>query len=66
MKDAEKLGQIYLTLVEQSADLFVIMERHPDLIQVKEHLHDAIQRLSKIAHEIHEDAEKLKKEENNG
>jgi len=29
MKDAEKLGQIYLTLVEQSADLFVIMERHP-------------------------------------
>jgi len=65
MKDAQKLGEIYLTLLEQSADLFIIMERHPDLIQVKEHLHDAIQKLSKIAHEIHEDAYELKKEEDN-
>jgi hypothetical protein len=63
MKDAQKLGDIYLQLQLISAELFEIMERHPDVIHVKQNLGEAMHGLSSIAHDIYTEAHQLKKEE---
>ncbi len=63
MKDAEKLGQCYLKLQKVSAELFEIMERHPDVKHVKDNLRKAMQGISDIAHDIYTEAHRLKEEE---
>jgi hypothetical protein len=65
MKDAQKLGDIYLQLQLISSELFEIMERHPNVIHVKKNLGEAMHGLYSIAHDIYREAHELKKEEDN-
>lgn len=65
MNDAQRLGELYLTLQGVSAELFEIMERHPDVKHIKDNLGKAMGGLSSIAHEIYSEAHALKKEEEN-
>ena len=63
MKDAQRLGQLYLKLQEVSGELFEIMERHPSVKHVKDNLGESMESLSDIAHKIQSEAHELKKEE---
>jgi hypothetical protein len=63
-EDIKELYNIYLELVSIGAKLFTIMERHPEVKTVKDHLFKSVQALSDIAHGLIHDATELKEEDN--